>query len=160
MRSKLILFPLLICAAPALAQAPASPATAAPQAAQPAVPQVPVDMQRALNDPAMADRLANAMQALSKAFLNLPAGEVQAALEGRKPTAAERRQTVRQMGRRDDPNFERNLQQHLANSRPMIEASMKALSAALPAMLQGMQAAGQALERATANMPDPTYPKR
>jgi hypothetical protein len=42
----------------------------------------------------------------------------------------------------------------------MMEQSLKALSGALPAMMQGLQQAGQALERATANMPDPTYPKR
>ena len=149
MRTQLLLFPLLLSATPALAQLPA-----------PAAPQAPVEVQRALADPAMANRLADMMQALSKAFLNLPIGEVQAAAEGRKPTAAERRLTVRDVGRRDDPNFERNLERQLANSRPMIEASMKALSQALPAMMQGMQQAGQALERAATNMPDPTYPRR
>ena len=149
--TSLILLPLMIAAAPAFAQTPA-PAPVAPVPAP--------EVQRALADPAMAEKLANAMQALSKAFLNLPVGEVQAALEGRKPTAAERRMTVRDMGRRDDPNLERNFQRQMAQSRPMIEASMKALAQALPAMMQGLQQAGQALERATANMPDPTYPKR
>ena len=150
--TSLILLPLMIAAAPAVAQTPAAPA--------PVVPVPAPEVQRALADPAMAEKLANAMQALSKAFLNLPVGEVQAALEGRKPTAAERRMTVRDMGRRDDPNFERNFQRQMAQSRPMIEASMRALAQALPAMMQGLQQAGQALERATANMPDPTYPKR
>ena len=149
--TSLILLPLMIAAAPAFAQTPA-PAPVAPVRGP--------EVQRALADPAMAEKLANAMQALSKAFLNLPVGEVQAALEGRKPTAAERRMTVRDMGRRDDPNFERNFQRQMAQSRPMIEASMRALAQALPAMMQGLQQAGQALERATANMPDPTYPKR
>jgi hypothetical protein len=37
---------------------------------------------------------------------------------------------------------------------------MKALSDALPAMMQGLAQAQKALERAAANMPDPNYPKR
>ena len=35
-----------------------------------------------------------------------------------------------------------------------------ALNQALPAMMQGLNQAQQALERAVANMPDPTYPRR
>jgi hypothetical protein len=155
MRTHLMLLPLVLCASPALAQAPAP---AAPQATAPA--QVPPEVQRALNDPAMADRLANAMQVLSRAFLDLPVGEIQAAMEGRKPTAAERKLTVRQVGRRDNRNFDRDFQQQIANAKPTIEAGMKALSQALPAMLQGMQQAAEAIERASTNLPSPTYPKQ
>jgi hypothetical protein len=145
MRAQLMILPLLLCAAPAVAQTAPAPALQVP-------PQ--------LNDPATADKLARAMQALSKAFLNLPAGEVEAALEGRQPTAKEKKMTVRDMGRADNPNFERDMQQQMANVRPMIEQSMKALSSALPAMMQGMGKMQQSLERAISNMPDPTYPKR
>ena len=148
MRSHLMLIPLLVCAAPAVAQAPAAPVAPPPE------------IQRALNDPAMADRLTAVMQALTKSFLNLPVGEVEAALEGRRPTAAERRVTVRDVGRRDDPNFERDLERQIAQSGPIMRHSMKALSEALPAMMKSMADAGKALERATANLPDPTYPKR
>ena len=151
MRIKLLTIPLLLCASPALAQAPAAPKPAAPDAAQ---------VQRILNDPAMADRLSRAMQAMSKTFMNLPVGEVQAAIEGRAPTAAERRLTVRDMGRRDNRNFDREFAAQMANARPMLEQGMKALAGALPVMMQSMQQAGDALERATANLPDPTYPKR
>jgi hypothetical protein len=136
-----------MCSAPAVAQAPAA---ASPQT------QVPPE----LTDPAVTEKLANSMQALSKAFLDLRVGEVQAALEGRQPTPSEKKMTVRDLGRRDDPNFERSLQQQVANAKPMIDQSMKALAAALPAMMQSMQQAEKALERAAANMPDPTYPKR
>jgi hypothetical protein len=113
-----------------------------------------------MTDPAMADRLARAMQALSKSLMTLPVGEVPAAVEGRAPTAAERKMTVRDLGRRDDPDFERKLQQQMANAKPMIEHSMKALTAALPAMMLSLLLAGAAIDRAAANMPDPTYPKR
>ena len=139
---------LLLCAAPAL-----------PQTAAPAPPQVS-EVQTILANPAMADKLTNAMQAMSDAFLNLPAGEVQAAIEGRKPTAAEKRMTVRDVARKDDPNFDRDFRQQIAQAKPMIQHSMKALSTALPAMMQGLSQASKAIERAAANMPDPTYPKR
>ena len=145
MHSRLLLVPFLLCAAPAWSQAPAQPQV-----------QIPSE----LTDPAVTQKLANSMQALSRAFLDLRVGEVQAALEGRQATPSEKKMTVRDLGRRDDPNFERNLQQQMANARPMIEHSMKALAAALPAMMQGMEQAEKAMERAAANMPDPTYPKR
>ncbi len=135
----------LLCATPGLAQAPAAPA-----------PQVPPQ----LTDPAMADRIADTMQTLSKSFLDMPVGELQAAVEGRKPTPADKKLTVRDLGRRDDPNFERNLRLQMAQAKPMIQQSMKALADALPSMMQGLKQAQQSLERAAANMPDPTYPKR
>jgi len=150
MRTGLILLPLLLSSAPAFAQA--APPPASPPAAQ--------EVQRVLNDPAMVDRMTGMMQAMSKAFLNLPVGEIQAAAEGRPPTPAERHMTVRDVARRDDPNFDRNFQQRIAQSGPMVKQSMRALSDALPGMMQGLQQAGRALERAAANMPDPTYPKR
>src|SRR3954469_4253489 len=117
MRTILPALPLLIIAAPVAAQAPA-----------PAAPPPAQDVQRVLSDPAMADRLANAMQALSKAFLDLPVGQVQAAVEGRAPTAAERKRTVRDVARRDHID----VQKQIADARPMIQQSMKALSEALP----------------------------
>jgi hypothetical protein len=142
MRTSLILLPLLLGAAHAVAQAPET--------------QLPPQ----LSDPAMADKLARSMQALSKAFLNLPVGEVQAAVEGRAPTPAERKLTVRDLARRDDRNFDRDFQRQMANAKPMIEQSMKALQQSLPAIMHGLNEAQQSLERAVANMPDPTYPKR
>ena len=154
MRKYLFLLPLL-CSTPALAQRQA-PAAQAPQAPV----QAPQEVQHVLSDPATIDRMANTMQALSKAFLELPVGEVQAAMEGRQPTRAERKMTVRDLGRRDDKQFDRHVQEQIAGARPMIEQSMKAMAAALPAMMKSMEEAGNAMERAIANMPDPTYPKR
>ena len=150
MRSLLAFVPIALCAAPALAQAPAARAPVPP----------PAELQRALNDPAMADRMANMMQALSKAFLDLPVGEIQAAAEGRAPTAAEKKLTVRDLGRRNDPNFERDLQRQIAQGGPMIRQSMKALSDSIPAMMKSLEDVQESIERAAANMPDPTYPTR
>ena len=149
MRTAFLLVPLALWTAPSLAETPAPN----PHSQQ-------VQLPPELTDPATAQKLANSMQALSRAFLDLHVGEVQAALEGRNATSAEKKLTVRDLGRRTDPNFERTLQEQLAASKPMIEQSMKALAEALPAMMQSMSQAEKALERAAANMPDPTYPKR
>ncbi len=146
MRNILFLMPLALLATPAVAAPPP----------QPQQIQIPPE----LTDPATIDRVGNMMQALSNAFLNLPVGEIEAAAEGRRPTRAERKLTVRDMARRDDPNFDRNFERQVAQAKPMIQQSMKALGTALPAMMQGLEQAGKAIERAAANMPDPTYPKR
>ena len=151
MRAFQLIVPLALVASPALAQTKPAPATAAPET---------ITIPRELTDPAMADRLARMMQAMSKAFLEIPVGEIEAAAEGRPATRADRRRTVRQIGRAEDPDFERDLQRQIANSKPMIEASMKALAAALPAMMKGLSEAGRELEKATANLPSPNYPKQ
>lgn len=134
-------------------------AIASPAAAQPA-PSAVSEIQRTLTDPATVDRMAKSMQALSNAFLNLPVGEVQGAIEGGPATPQEKRMTVRDVGRRDNRDFDRDLQRQIANARPMVEQSMKALSSALPGMISGVEQMQQSLDRAIANMPDPTYPKR
>ena len=146
MRAVLILTSLLLTATPAWAQQPA---------------QSPVsEIERTLSDPATMDRMTRSMQALSNAFLNMPVGELQAAIEGRSATAQEKRLTVRDVGRRDNRNFDRDFQRQMANARPMVEQGMKALSSALPGMISGVGQMQQSLERAISNMPDPTYPKR
>ena len=150
MRAIHLIVPLALVASPALAQ---------PRNAPPAAPET-IAVPRELTDPAMAEKLARMMQAMSQAFLNLPVGEIEAAAEGRPVTRADRGRTIRQLGREDDPNFDRNFQRDIANSKPMIEASMKALAAALPAMIKGLSEAGRELDKATANLPSPNYPKR
>ena len=139
MRKALALLPLMI-ASPALAQQ-----------SQPTA-----EVQRALNDPATADKLANVMQALSQAFLDLPVGSVEAAVEGRRPTPADRGRTIRS----ENPNIDRELEAQIAQSRPMMRQSMKAMAEALPGMMKGFKEAQKSFERALSNMPDPTYPKR
>jgi hypothetical protein len=144
MRKCLILLPLLMSASPALAQ-DRSPEIKVP---------------RELTDPAMADKLAKTMDGLTNALLDLKVGEVQAAVEGRKPTPAERNFTIRDLERRKDPNFDRNVRRQIAEAGPRIAQGMKALSDALPAITKALDDASRAIDRAAANMPDPTYPKR
>jgi hypothetical protein len=142
MTKSLIMLPLLLCATPALAQ--------------PVEPQLPQE----LTDPAVAQRLQRSMQVLSKTLLDLRVGEMQAAIEGRKASAAEKKLTVRDLGRRDDPNFDRRLDERIAAAGPVIDRSMKAVSEAMPSILESVSKARESIERAAANMPDPTYPKR
>jgi hypothetical protein len=142
MTKSLIVLPLLLCATPALAQ--------------PVEPQLPQE----LTDSAVAQRLQRSMQVLSKALLDLRVGEMQAAIEGRKASAAEKKLTVRDLGRRDDPKFDRRLDERIAAAGPMIDRSVKAVSEAMPTILESVARARESIERAAANMPDPTYPKR
>ena len=141
MRKTLIILPLLLSGSPAFAQ----PA-----------PQLPPQ----LTDPATMQRLAGTMQALSQALLNIRVGEVQAAVEGRPATPQERNMTVGDMARRDDPDFDRHLNERMATAGITLQRSMVALNRALPEIARNLHDAQKSLERAVANMPDPTYPRR
>ena len=141
MRKELLILPLLIGASPAFAQ----PA-----------PQLPPE----LTDPATAQRLAGAMQAVSNAFLNMRVGDIQAALEGRPATPTERNMTVRDMARRDDPDFDRHFEHNMAKVGPTMQRSMQALNQTLPVVMHDLKDVQRSLERAVANLPDPTYPNR
>lgn len=141
MRATLLALPLLLIAAPAMAEAPASEAI-----------QLPPE----LTDPKWADRLADAMAAMSKAFLDMPVGEVEAAMQGRQATAADKRRTIRS----ETKMSEREMRQQVEAARPAMQAGMKALAAALPAMLEGLSKAQAELDRAAANVPRPDYPRR
>ena len=68
--------------------------------------------------------------------------------------------TVGDLARSKDPEFDRHLQQHIANAGPQIQRSVQAINRALPEMMKSVEGAQKALDRAFANMPDPTYPKR
>jgi hypothetical protein len=142
MRKSLFLLSLL--ATPALAQSPEH------------TTQVPSQ----LTDPATVEKLGNAMQAVSKAFLDLRVGELQAAVEGREATRADKKLTIRDLARQGDPNFELKFRQQMAEAKPQVEQSMKALADAWPSMMQGLEQAQKSLERAVSNMPQPGYPKR
>lgn len=141
MRNILILFPLLFCASPAFAQQS---------------PQLPPE----LTDPAAIQRLTGTMQALSHALLDVRIGGVEAALQGREASPQEKRETVGDIARRNDPAFERHMQQQIESVGPQIQRSVQAINRALPEMIRSVEGAQKALDRAIANMPDPTYPKR
>jgi hypothetical protein len=142
MRTLLIALPALLCAAPAAAQTP-------PRADR----QIPPE----LADPAIADKLSRALVPLSRALMDLPVGEIEAAIEGRAATEADRRKRVRdEIG----PEGERQLTAQVARAGPQMRAMQQALVRSLPSIMASLEAVEKELERAVANLPDPTYPKR
>lgn len=148
MRSLVPILATALTASPALAQQPYS----APEQVASETAVLPPE----LSDPALSDRLVDAMKVLSGAFLSLPVGEVEAALEGRPPSPSDKRRTVRS----ETDLSERELTQRIEASRPVMRASMEALKNAIPAMMRGMEEARREIERATANIPRPDYPRR
>jgi hypothetical protein len=141
MRTLWIALPLMLAA---------TPAVAAPKE----VPQLPPE----LSDPAMADKLGKMMGTLTKALMDMPVGELEAAAQGREPTAADRGKRVRDhIG---GPEAEREVEAKVAASGRQMQAMTKALVASLPSIMASLEGVERELERATANLPDPTYPKR
>ncbi len=143
MRLALIALPLALAATPALAQR-----TAAPQ------------LPRELTDPAAAERIGRVAGALSRVLLDLNVGELQAAMEGRPVTQADRRRTVREVAAGGDPTIERRIERQAATSGAVVQAGARAMADALPAILQSIDRAAAEIDRATANLPTPGYPRR
>ena len=142
MRALLIALPALLAASPLAAQ----PAARAER-------QIPPE----LADPAIADSLTRALVPLSRALMDLPIGELEAAIEGRQETDADRRKRVRdEIG----PEGERELVTQVARAGPQMRAMQKALVSSLPPIMASLEGVERELERAVANLPDPTYPRR
>jgi len=144
MRLVLISLPIAVLAMPSVAMA------------APASQDETAQIQHVLNNPQWADRMTNVMVAMSKAFMNMPVGEVEAAIQGRQPTSADRRRTVQS----ETGMSEQQLQQKIEESRPRMEAGMRAMAAALPAIMKGFSDAQHEMEKATSNIPRPDYPRR
>ena len=141
MRALLITLPLMLAATPAMAQ---------PKAA----PQIPPE----LSDPAMADKLGRMAGVLTRALMDVPIGELEATIQGREATPADRTKRVRDaIG---GPGAERQVEASVAQSSRQMQAMTKALVASLPSLMASLEGVERELERATANIPDPTYPRR
>ena len=143
MRLLLIALPLALFATPAMAQRGPAP-----------------ELPRELTDPRTADQLGKMAGALSRALLDLNVGEIEAAVEGRPATQADRRRTVRDVAARGDPDIERRIERQAANSGAAIQAGARAMADALPSILQSLDRAAAEIDRATANMPTLGYPRR
>ena len=142
------------------ALAPATLLLATPAAAEPTIGETIADAQRMLDDPRNEQLIKSIGPALADALLAMPVGDLKAAVEGRAATPQEKQLTVRDIARREDPNFEVKVREGLAKSGPAFRQSMKALSASLPALMKSAEELGRSVERLGANIPDPTYPKR
>lgn len=131
---------------------------AAPVAAQQPAAREPIVIPPELTSPETARKLGKMVGPLSKALMNLPVGEIEAIAEGREPTAADKRRTVRDMA--GSKNEARDIERELANAGPVIEQGMKRLTAVLPVLMRSLEGLGAELEKATANLPQPGYPNR
>lgn len=120
-----------------------------------------VDQAKAFLDDPRNARAADAMMgSLTDSLLGMKIGEAKAAAEGRTPTAADKSLTVRDLAKKDDPQFETRLREGAARAGPALRQSLKGMAAAVPALTKSFDQLGKALERIAANLPDPTYPKR
>ena len=141
MRATFLFLPMLLVAAPAMA---------APRPA----PQIPPE----LSDPRLADQLGRVAGVLTRSLMNLPVGEMEAAIEGRPVTPADRARTVRDSV--GDPYLDQRIAAEAAQTGRTMQAAGKALAASLPAIMAAIDQARDEIERAAANMPDPSYPRR
>ena len=106
----------------------------------------------------MADKLGKMMGALTRALMDMPVGELEAAAQGREPTQADKAKKVRDhIG---GPDAERAVEAQVAASGRQMQVMTKALIASLPTIMKSLEGVEKELERATANLPDPTYPRR
>ncbi len=128
----------------------AAPAAAAPDAS---------GLEQALRDPATGERIDRSLGALTDALLDLKVGGVKAALEGRKPSPSEQSLTLRDLERSEGRDPEA-IRRQVREAGPALAKGMNALAEAIPAMTRALGDIEKAVERAAANMPDPTYPKR
>lgn len=135
-------------------------AAAKPAAAEPTIQDAVRDAQRVLDDPRNEKALRDMADALGEALLSMEVGAVQAASEGRTATEAEKKMTLREALKIEDPTMEAKLKRSLSQSLPALKQGMRALSSSLPALTQSLEALGKSVEKIGANLPDPTYPKR
>lgn len=146
MRLPLIALLLASLSTPAFAAAPVAPPAPPPAATLP--PEIAGGR--------MVDQLGSMVGALTKALLNLPIGEVEAAVENRSPNPADRTKTVRTVTGMD----EQAIDAQIAQGKGAVKNGGQALSRALPVIVEALNKAGQEVERATANLPQPGYPRR
>ena len=121
-------------------------------AAPPPAPNIQVPPQ--LTDPAFVGRLTDMTNSMSKALLDMPVGELQAAAEGRSPTAADRRRRLRDVADISPQELERQIKQ----ARPQIEAATQTFAQALPQITRSLSDAAAQLQAVVDNMPRP-YPQ-
>lgn len=140
MRLTLALAPLLLLATPAAAAQPA------PE------PQLPPE----ITDGRAIEQLGTVMGALARVFLNMPVGEIEAAIENRPVTREDQRKTVRSVTGMN----ERELQQDIRQGTQVAKAGTQAMIRSLPAITRALNEAGREIDKAIANMPSPAYPRQ
>lgn len=153
----LLLIPVLAFAAPVMAQA--VPPAPSPYYVPPAKTQGVGDMGRVMSDPTLPETAGRMAGAVTRAVMNLPIGELAAAIEGRPVGPGDRQRTLGgEIG--DAPGMDRAIERQVANGAGAVQASAQAMQRALPAILAALGQAAAEIDRAAANLPSPTYPRR
>ena len=170
MRHALLALPILLIAASASAQAPQARAPDARSHSQAPVPPAyvpappppgapaPVVVPPELTDPRLADQIGRVAGVLTRSMMDLPVGELEAAIEGRPVVPSDRGRRVRDTVA--DPYLDQRIAAEAAASGRTMQAATRALANSLPAIMQSLEVARAELERATANLPSPAYPRR
>lgn len=126
---------------------------ATPAAAQQApAPQLPPE----ITDGRAVDQIGNVTEALARAIMNMPVGELEAAVENRPVTRADRNKTVRDVAGVSD----RELHQEIQRGKVATVAGAQALNRSLPVIVDVLNRVGDDIARAMANLPSPTYPRQ
>lgn len=126
---------------------------ATPAAAQPApAPQLPPE----ITDGRMIDQLGSVTEAVARAVMNLPVGELEAAIENRPVTREDRNRTVRSVTGMSDREISESVERGTAATK----AGTQAMVRALPVITEALNRIGDDLARAVANLPSPTYPRQ
>ena len=142
MRVAFVALPLLILAAPVAAAPDRAPVLLPPE----------------LADPALGQKMGRMAGALSKVLMDVNIGELEAAVAGREPTAADRRRKMRDVA---GGGFdERDVERQVAAATPAMQRGIQAMANSLPGILSAMEPVIDEIERATANLPQPGYPRR
>ena len=124
---------------------------ATPAAAQP-IPSLPPEIAGGQ----IVDQLQPVVSALSRALLDLPVGELEAAVENRPVRPEDRNKRVRDVAGIDS----RELDRELVEGSETLKAGGQAMVRALPAITRALNQAGEELGRVVNNLPSPTYPRR
>lgn len=151
MRKLLPLALLASVASPAVAQM-APPPAEPPRYSDPAYAQLPPEIAKG----GAIDQIGNMVGAVTKALLNLPVGEIEAAVENRPVTRQDRQRTVRSVTGTD----ERDVSAGIERSKGAVVAGGQAMARTLPVIRDALNRAGEEIERAAANVPQPGYPRR
>jgi len=125
---------------------------ATPAAAQPLPNQLPPEIASGQ----IIDQLEPVARGLSRALLDLPVGEIEAAVENRPLRPQDRNKRVRDMAGVD----QRELDRSIAAGSETLKAAGQALVRALPAITRSLNQVGDELGRVMNNLPSPTYPRR
>lgn len=147
MRISLLIASLLITAPAVAQQAPY------PYPYSPPPPPSPLPPEVASGE--IVDRAVPVLRALSHAFLDLPVGEVQAAIESRPATWADRNRRVRDLAGVD----ERDVDRGLARNTQTLKHGAQSVARALPVIERALNEAGNDVARAIDNLPSPAYPR-